>query len=159
MLGIISDAEVEKKQVPGLERAIPKNKGIEFASLLHQFAAECLASHFGTRAKSILQEIEPSAKDRIPKRQTKKEIEAQQQAKAKEVAAAKKKLANAMPTPPIPKKPAPNEPPAHSAGKSAKADKPKEKHSDRGEKHRAAKPAAAESKKTATKRLAKKKPR
>lgn len=163
VLGIISDGEVEKKQVPGLERAIPKNKGVEFASLLHQFAAECLTSHFGNRAKSILQEIEPSAKDRIPKRQTKKEIEAQQQAKAKEVAAAKKKLANAMPTPPIPKKPAPNEPAAHAAGKSAKADKPqekpKEKHSDRGEKHRAAKPAAAESKKTASKHLAKKKPR
>ena len=162
-VGVISEQEADKKQVPGLERAIPKNKGVEFASLLHQFAAECLTSHFGNRAKSILQEIEPSAKDRIPKRQTKKEIEAQQQAKAKEVAAAKKKLANAMPTPPIPKKPAPNEPAAHAAGKSAKADKPqekpKEKHSDRGEKHRAAKPAAAESKKTASKHLAKKKPR
>ena len=38
--GILTDAEAEKKSVSGAERAIPKNKGEEFASLLHQFGIE-----------------------------------------------------------------------------------------------------------------------
>ena len=38
--GFLTDAEAEKKSVTGAERAIPKNKGEEFASLLHQFAIE-----------------------------------------------------------------------------------------------------------------------
>ncbi|MFM7073832.1 MAG: hypothetical protein ACKO38_18765, partial [Planctomycetota bacterium] len=33
-LAIVTSAEVAKLHVPGLERAIPKNKGLEFASLL-----------------------------------------------------------------------------------------------------------------------------
>ncbi len=37
---ILTQAEAEKKLLPGVERAIPKNKGSEFASLLHQFAIE-----------------------------------------------------------------------------------------------------------------------
>ncbi len=35
---IILPAEAEKQSVPGLERAIPKNAGVEFAGLLHQAA-------------------------------------------------------------------------------------------------------------------------
>lgn len=38
--GILTDAEAEKKSVSGAERAVPKNKGEEFASLLHQFGIE-----------------------------------------------------------------------------------------------------------------------
>ncbi len=37
---VITLAEAEKHTVPGIERAIPKNKGSEFASLVHQFAVE-----------------------------------------------------------------------------------------------------------------------
>ena len=37
---ILTQAEAEKKSLPGVERAISKNKGFEFASLLHQFAVE-----------------------------------------------------------------------------------------------------------------------
>jgi endonuclease III len=37
---ILTPAEAEKKLIPGVERAIPKNKGTEFASILHQFAVE-----------------------------------------------------------------------------------------------------------------------
>ncbi len=39
-LGIMTQAEAAKHRVPGLERAIPKTKGIEFASLLHQLGTE-----------------------------------------------------------------------------------------------------------------------
>src|SRR4030095_5367183 len=38
-VGVISDAEADKGQVPGMERAIPKNKGVEFGSLLQQLGA------------------------------------------------------------------------------------------------------------------------
>src|SRR5688572_7854595 len=38
-VGVITDAEADKGQVPGLERAIPKNKGVEFGSLLQQLGA------------------------------------------------------------------------------------------------------------------------
>ncbi|MEI8211594.1 MAG: hypothetical protein WCI02_05565 [Planctomycetota bacterium] len=37
---ILTPAEADKKLIPGVERAIPKNKGTEFASILHQFAIE-----------------------------------------------------------------------------------------------------------------------
>jgi endonuclease-3 len=66
--GIIDDKEKEKQQVPGLERAISKAKGIEFASLLHQLASEFSGAPFSPRVKSILLEINPAAKDRLPKR-------------------------------------------------------------------------------------------
>ena len=46
---ILTTAEVEKKSIPGVERAIPKNKGLEFASLLHQFAVD-----FSGNAKSAV---------------------------------------------------------------------------------------------------------
>ncbi len=36
LCGIVSDSEAESGKVPGIERTIPKNKSIEFSSLLHQ---------------------------------------------------------------------------------------------------------------------------
>ena len=36
LTGIVSDTEAESGKVPGLERTIPKNRSIEFSSLLHQ---------------------------------------------------------------------------------------------------------------------------
>lgn len=66
--GVISPAEAEQKRTPGLERAIPKAKGIEFASLLHQLGADFFASPFGTKVRTILTEIAPDAKQRLPKR-------------------------------------------------------------------------------------------
>src|SRR5690606_36613366 len=59
ILGIISYSEKEKRQAPGLERTIPKNKGVEFASLLHQLAADYYASPFSQRVRGILAEIDP----------------------------------------------------------------------------------------------------
>jgi endonuclease-3 len=72
-LGLVSDKEKDKSSdaagsVPGLERAVPKNKGVEFASLLQQFAADYAGSPFGNAVRSILLEIDPDAKGRFPKR-------------------------------------------------------------------------------------------
>ncbi len=57
--------------VSGLERAIPKNKGIEFGSLLHHLGAELMANPLSTNLHKILLEIAPDCKERLPKRQPK----------------------------------------------------------------------------------------
>lgn len=67
-LGGISSAEAAKQRVPGLERAIPKTKGVEFASLLHQIGAEFYADASASAVRAILTEISPAAKERHPKR-------------------------------------------------------------------------------------------
>ena len=68
VLGAITEAEAAKKRIPGLERAIPKSKGVEFGSLLHQLAVDFMSSPFSSRVRSIILEIEPRAKERLPKR-------------------------------------------------------------------------------------------
>jgi hypothetical protein len=67
-VGAITDQEAEKGQVPGAERAIPKNKGIEFGSLLQQFGADLAASPGSSKLRAILAEIEPQFKERLEKR-------------------------------------------------------------------------------------------
>ncbi|MFO0906628.1 MAG: hypothetical protein U0939_26730 [Pirellulales bacterium] len=73
-LQVVTPAEALKMQVPGLERAIPKNKGVEFASLLHQMGADYAVSPpFSTKFKAVLMEIDPDVKDRLPKKPHKPE--------------------------------------------------------------------------------------
>lgn len=76
VIGIASESEAAKGRVPGLERTIPKAKGIEFASLLHQLGADFHSSPHSTKLKNILLEIAPDAKERMPKRETKKSAKA-----------------------------------------------------------------------------------
>jgi endonuclease III len=75
-VGIISDSEADKGQVPGLERAIPKNKGLEFGSLLQQLAADLVASPGSSKVKGVLSEIDSNFKDRLAARQTRLEAQA-----------------------------------------------------------------------------------
>jgi endonuclease III len=75
-VGILSDTEADKGQVPGLERAIPKNKGVEFGSLLQQLAADLVASPGSSKVKAILSEIDPDFKDRLSARQARLEAQA-----------------------------------------------------------------------------------
>lgn len=89
ILGAIDEKEVAAGNVPGLERAIPKSQGVEFASLLHHLAAALLASPFSTRVRSILLEIDPDCKARLPKRVDKKKLAEEQ----KKQAAARKEAA------------------------------------------------------------------
>jgi hypothetical protein len=81
-VGVVNDAESDKGIVPGLERAIPKNKGVEFFSLLHQAGADYTASPGSTKLKNILAEIDPDFKDRLAKRQVRLDAEAVTQAAA-----------------------------------------------------------------------------
>ena len=71
VLGVVTEAEAKRNRVPGLERAIPKAKGIEFASLLHQLAAEFLESPASAKLRALLLQIAPDAKERLAKRSAK----------------------------------------------------------------------------------------
>jgi endonuclease-3 len=75
-VGTINDAEADKGQVPGLERAIPKNKGVEFGSLLQQLGADLYASPGSAKVKTILGEIDADYKERLAARQARMEAQA-----------------------------------------------------------------------------------
>lgn len=111
VVDMITEKEVKGQSVSGLERAIAKNKGIEFGSMLHQLGADFIANPYAPALRAILLEINPAAKARLPKRRTRKQREedakkaaeaekarreekaARKAAKAKAVAAEKKKAA------------------------------------------------------------------
>jgi endonuclease-3 len=71
-VGVISDDEFAKGVVPGLERAVSKNKGQEVASLVHQMGVEIGRNPYGQPARKLMLEIDPACKDRLPKRPTQK---------------------------------------------------------------------------------------
>ena len=83
VIGVITPNEAAKGRVPGMERAIPKSKGVEYASLLHQLGVDFGNSPFSPRVRAILLEIAPDAKERMPKRGAKKEPEAAKTKKKK----------------------------------------------------------------------------
>lgn len=74
VLDVVSDQEVKTCTVAGLERAIPKPKGQEFASLLHQLGADFVANPYAPSLHEILLEINPEVRDRLPKRRKPSEV-------------------------------------------------------------------------------------
>jgi endonuclease-3 len=68
ILDLATEKEVAAFTVPGLERAIPKSKGVEFGSLLHQLGAEYTANPFAPKIREMLTEVNPDAANRFPKR-------------------------------------------------------------------------------------------
>lgn len=82
--------EVAAGSVQGLERAIAKNKGVEFGSLLHQLAADFVQNPFAPAVHKIILQIEPNATDRLPtRRKVAAEKAAAEKAAAEKAAAAK----------------------------------------------------------------------
>lgn len=101
MCDIISPAEAEKKSVPGVERAIPKNKGIEFASLLHQFALELHLHPKAAAPSAVLKDLGVTykAKEKIPeKKPSVAPVKSAMQEAAMKQAVAKAADAKAPPT-------------------------------------------------------------
>ena len=68
ILGLATEQEKSTHNVPGLERAIPKNKGVEFGSLAHQLGADLVQSPTSPNLHKVLLEIAPDCKERLPKR-------------------------------------------------------------------------------------------
>jgi len=69
--GAISEVESQAGQSPGLERTVSKNKGVEFASLLHQLAADLTKTPHAPSVRAIFLDITADAKERLPKRSAK----------------------------------------------------------------------------------------
>jgi len=135
VLGIVTEAEATKRRLPGVERAISKAKGIEFTSLLHQLGTDFRATPFSSRVRGILLEIDPNAKERFPKRKSRK----------KEAPPEKEKPSKAAPKKAAPKKAAPKK----AATKKAATKKAATKKA--ATKKAASKKAAPKKKKTSTK--------
>jgi len=72
VVGVITDSEAAKGTVPSLERVVPKSKGAEVGTILHQLGVELYRSPYGSTIRKFLLEIDPSCKDRLPKRPSKK---------------------------------------------------------------------------------------
>ncbi|MFN9347529.1 MAG: hypothetical protein ACK6DQ_13120 [Planctomycetota bacterium] len=54
---ILTLAESQKNSLPGIERAIPKNKGVEFAALMHQFACDLYHHPRSATPLAVLKEM------------------------------------------------------------------------------------------------------
>jgi len=67
-IGAISEEEQKQGKIPGLERTIPKNKGPEFASLVHQLAVAFYANPQDKKIRDIILQIDSEAAERFPKR-------------------------------------------------------------------------------------------
>ncbi|HTN73689.1 MAG TPA: hypothetical protein VL096_00525 [Pirellulaceae bacterium] len=132
VLGIISESEAAKELLPGLERAVPKNKGEEFFSELHQLSAEFLATPSSSKMRSLLTEIAPDAKERIAARLSRKEVfagEAKAAARKERIAAreaaAKEAAALEQPSKHVPPKPDAKGKPGGKPAPAVEAEKPK----------------------------------
>lgn len=158
-VGIISDDEFEKGIVPGLERAVPKTKGSEVGSLLHQLGVEVGRNPYGPAARKLMLEIDPNCKDRLPKKQVKPPEPPPEPSKPAQPTAAEKKAAaaeakkkqsakQAPPPKPEAKKEAAKKPAAKQAAPAKKPAKPTSK-----------KPTKKGTKRPTTHKLTKKKPR
>jgi endonuclease III len=150
IVGVISDAEAAKGTVPGLERIVPKSKGAEVGSMLHQLGVEMHRNPYGATIRKLLLEIEPDAKDNLPKRPKPEDATP---APAKPAAAAA----------PAPTAKAAAEPAKKAAAKKPEATAPAKTQADKKPVKKVLKKKAsaapAKKKTTATKRLTKKKPR
>ncbi|MFM7118566.1 MAG: hypothetical protein ACKO0N_18220 [Planctomycetota bacterium] len=133
-IGAISEEEQKRGKIPGLERTIPKNKGAEFASLVHQLAVAFHANSQDKKIRDIVLQIDSEAADRFPKRSSgrKKPDEPAAAAVAAKPASGKPTPGKPAPGKPAPGKSAPSKPTAAkseaqpvAAGKGKKgAEKP-----------------------------------
>jgi len=161
VVGVISDSEAAKRSVPGLERAIPKTKGAEIGSLLHQLGVEMHRSPHGPTIRKYLLEIDPDCKDRLPKRSSKKTAKtpAKKSAEEAEPAPAKQSPAGKA----APKKKKVKKKTATKTGSPAKKKTKKKTTTAKKAARKTAKKKVVKKKtakkKAATKKLKKKKPR
>ncbi len=147
-LGAISEKERSANTAPGLERAIPKSKGIEFGCLLHCLGAELIAKPFSSDVRNWFIKIAPDAKERLPKRAAKKTPAESDDKKAEPPASSKRETKKKT-------SPAASKTSAKTSAKGKSADEKKVAPAKR----KSAPKKAIASKKTAAKGLARKKPR
>jgi len=173
VLGIVTEDESKKDRVPGLERTIAKAKGAEFSILVHQLAVAFNSAPFSNAIRAKILKVSGDAKERFPKRASRKKEPEKKAPEKKEPAKVVAKKATAKGKPVAKKaaaktkkkvvKKAAAKPVKKSAAKKAAA-KPVKKSAAKSTKKAKAKPAKKATakvtkKKSPTKRLSKKKPR
>lgn len=62
--GIASQSEASAGKVPGLERAVPKNKGVEFSALLHEAGVELMLDPKSKTSRGLLDAVAKGSSDR-----------------------------------------------------------------------------------------------
>lgn len=172
LLDLITDADFEAHTVPGLERAIPKSKGIEFGSMLHQLGADFTQNPYTPGIRTILLQINPEIEDRLPKRRAAKnarpgEREPTRRSRKRCKSSPEEAAATDAPPPTKPTKPAkPAAPTASAEAAEKEPAAPAEKaaggspaESGPAEPPAAAKPKTEKKKKSTTDTLSKRKPR
>jgi hypothetical protein len=70
--GIVNEAEARTGKVPGLERAIPKSKAIEFSSMLHQAAVALAADATCKQVWEIVWSVNKDAEMSAPQSESKR---------------------------------------------------------------------------------------
>lgn len=165
-IGAISEKELRDRKLTGLERTIPKAKGVEFSVLVHQLAVAFTSAPFSSNVRNIILKVASDAKERFPKRGGKKPEKAAKQEAAPEPTKKVAKSAKATPAKKAPAKAAVKKKASKkAAAKSAKPAKKKAKAAKKvtkNAKKKASKKTSAKkssSKKSASKKLSKKKPR
>ena len=159
VLGLMSEKDAAAFKVTGLERTIPKTKGPEFFSVVHQLAVAFYKSQFNNDLRKIILSIDSSAKDRFPKRVSKKKpaVKKEPAKKAKKAAAATKEAKKPA------RKKAAAKPVKKKAAKATRKKAVAKKAAKKPTKKKAATKKTTKKKKAArkspTSRLAKKKPR
>jgi endonuclease III len=74
LLELADPEEIKQGVVAGLQRAVPKAKGVEFASLLHQLGAAYKVNPFAPGIRKILLQIDPNCASRLPQRRSVGEV-------------------------------------------------------------------------------------
>ena len=171
-IGAISEKELKNRKITGLERTIPKAKGIEFSVLVHQLAVAFTSAPFSSNVRNIILKVSSDAKDRFPKRGAKKKpvaevVEEKPEKPEKPAAKPTKKVAKSPAKPAKKTKAAVKKKAAAKKSKpAAKKAKPKAKPKAKAKAKTKAKAPAKKAKasrkkgsKSSSKKLSKKKPR
>lgn len=155
-IGAISETELSQRKITGLERTIPKTKGIEFSVLVHQLAVAFTSSPFSNNVRNVILKIAPDAKERFPKRGGSKKTTAEEPAAkpAKKVAKSAPEKKAAAPAAKVKKKPAAKKAPAKKTTKKAS-----KSTSNKAKKVTRKSTKKKSSTKSTSKKLSKKKPR
>lgn len=138
--GIANQSEAAAGRVPGLERAIPKTKGVEFSQLLHQPAVALSQNPKNKKARAFIESIskgaskvldewlesKEAAKERVAARRAEERETARKEAKAAEEEAKQKaaeKLSKASVKKPVKKPLSAAEQAVQTAERAARAKK------------------------------------
>ncbi len=87
-LGIATEANKKAHKIPGLERTIAKNQGVEFGALLHQLGVDFINNPYGKKVRELLLSVDKKCEPNLPQKPSAKE-EADEPVSKKKTAAKK----------------------------------------------------------------------